>query len=386
MAMLLAPLAFAVAWIYVTVTNARALREWRKSQEHWAERARILYPIRVAARLNIWMIPINCVLIAYVFWTENEAMLAAVFVLALMGATLATYRFDKELFPRFTFRGWLWSVMISLTFRLGFLGGFIMVMVFMPGVFGWGTAVAGVVLVIYLVAQHFGLWIWLLQKARVLVPAPRRLVEVARKVSEQTQIRFRTVWLLETPVGYAAALPMTGDMIFSEGVLFTLPDEGIAAICAHELAHLNESRGTLTLRVLTSMWVLPMAFIWPVENTFGLNGVLVLLLIVLLLIIAARKIARKMEERADAVGKNYEPEPGVYAAALEQLYEMNQMPAVMPQKRNIHPHLYDRILAAGITPDYPRPEAPEKMDGHGTLMSTCLGLLVVFSVVKYMHH
>jgi len=68
-----------------------------------------------------------------------------------------------------------------------------------------------------------------------------------------------------------------------------------------------------------------------------------------------------MERRADAMATVHEgPSPGTYARALERLYQINQMPAVMPGKRT-HPNLYDRLLAAGVTPAYPRPAAPARL-------------------------
>jgi hypothetical protein len=36
------------------------------------------------------------------------------------------------------------------------------------------------------------------------------------------------------------------------------------------------------------------------------------------------------------------------------------MPAVMPTKRLPHPHLYDRMVVAGVTPDFPRPDRPAR--------------------------
>ena len=47
----------------------------------------------------------------------------------------------------------------------------------------------------------------------------------------------------------------------------------------------------------------------------------------------------------------------VYARALERLYETNQIPAVMPRRATkIHPDLYDRMLNAGVTPNYAKPK------------------------------
>lgn len=70
-----------------------------------------------------------------------------------------------------------------------------------------------------------------------------------------------------------------------------------------------------------------------------------------------------MEKRADQFAIESEfINPEVYARALERLYQTNQMPAVMPRRSNkIHPDLYDRMLAAGVTPDFPKPQPPSRL-------------------------
>ena len=56
--------------------------------------------------------------------------------------------------------------------------------------------------------------------------------------------------------------------------------------------------------------------------------------------------------------------------ALAKLYQANDMPAVMPKKRLPHPHLYDRMVVAGVTPDFPRPDRPAQWGNR-------LGVLIV---------
>lgn len=85
-----------------------------------------------------------------------------------------------------------------------------------------------------------------------------------------------------------------------------------------------------------------------------------------------------MEERSDELGHAHEGETaGTYARALEKLYEANLMPVVGPAKE-VHPHLYDRMIAAGVTPDYPRPTPPPPRDFMANLPS--LVLLLLFGV------
>ena len=35
-------------------------------------------------------------------------------------------------------------------------------------------------------------------------------------------------------------------------------------------------------------------------------------------------------------------------------------------KRTVHPSLYDRMIAAGVTPDYPRPAPPSRFRGDSS--------------------
>jgi tetratricopeptide (TPR) repeat protein len=75
----------------------------------------------------------------------------------------------------------------------------------------------------------------------------------------------------------------------------------------------------------------------------------------------ARRVARRMEERSDKMAQSQEAEPGLYARALEKLYQANLMPVVLAGKRHVHPHLYDRLVTAGVTPTYPRPRKPSML-------------------------
>jgi hypothetical protein len=42
------------------------------------------------------------------------------------------------------------------------------------------------------------------------------------------------------------------------------------------------------------------------------------------------------------------------------MYEGNLVPAVLRGRRLTHPHLYDRLVAAGLAPAYPRPAPPSE--------------------------
>jgi hypothetical protein len=113
-----------------------------------------------------------------------------------------------------------------------------------------------------------------------------------------------------------------------------------------------------------------------------LPGFLLLLLPTVAVPFIYRAISHRLELRADGVAKANEPDPGVYARALERLYEDGLLPAVNTQAQSGHPHLYDRLLAAGVTPSFPRPRPPSYTAWNGLLFSCALGMLAVLSLMR----
>ncbi|MEI9950222.1 MAG: hypothetical protein WDO74_14905 [Pseudomonadota bacterium] len=77
---------------------------------------------------------------------------------------------------------------------------------------------------------------------------------------------------------------------------------------------------------------------------------------------AYRSLSRRLEQRADSAASQNGQDEGEYALALERLYELNLIPAVT-YVRQTHPHLYDRLIASGSTPTFPRPRPPPLWPG-----------------------
>lgn len=127
-----------------------------------------------------------------------------------------------------------------------------------------------------------------------------------------------------------------------------------------------------------SMW--PLIFINPALTGFGIVGLVPLLTVMVLLQVFYRRLSMRMEKRTDQIAIENQREEGIYARALEKLHENNRGPAVNPSNLRTHPHLYDRMLAAGITPDYPRPQAPKRLTWVGVVY---LGTLVLLSIAHY---
>jgi hypothetical protein len=174
-------------------------------------------------------------------------------------------------------------------------------------------------------------------------------------------VKLNATWVHRGPAAQAYALLPMKDMLFSDALLETLSDAELAAVCAHEAGHMSESRWVFIGRLLGVLSLYPLIFVAPVGECWGAPGVAALLLVVVMILVLSRRLSRKMELRADALAVTQTTSPGIYATALEKIYAVNLIPAVMPKRSRLtHPDLYDRMLSAGITPDYERPAPPSR--------------------------
>ena len=182
-------------------------------------------------------------------------------------------------------------------------------------------------------------------------------------------VPVRGVWLLNYARSFAFALPYTGDLAFSGRLLERHPDDEVAAICAHELGHLAESKLIISARVFANLaWLVPWLFVKPLVHAFDAGAIVAIGLASFLTMFGIRRFSRRLEERADRIAHTNEGETGTYARALARLYEDNLTPAVLPRRRRTHPDLYDRLLAAGVQPDFPRPARPSSWAVHSVIL------------------
>ena len=373
-------IAFALEW----GLNWLALIPWRRSVgKHWTERACLLYPARKSASFNLWFLIVLSIVVTLILNPQINLLFAA--VPALLGALLGSYPLSRELQPEIRFKSWLHLVASSLLLMLGFWVALVLGMIAMPENFGLLTwVIAGLVLLV-MIAFLFGLGVRLMRWLRLLKPAPEHLAALVGEVSQKMAVPVRATWVLSTHVDNAVALPLTRQLIFTSKLLSTHPDGEIKAICAHELGHLNEPRKVIFVRVLVALALYPLVFINPMNSLNGMaNGCLLLLIPVLLLIFTGRRLSRRMEKRADQIAAENQSESTVYARALERLYQTNQMPAVMPRRANkIHPDLYDRMLASGVTPEFPKPAPAKGLSWTSyVLLAGIIGIPVLIGFAK----
>lgn len=361
-----------------------ALARWRRVRNsHWTERARLLFPVRVAAVGNLWLIPANLVFAQLLLFPDELPHWLLLGLAGWLGALAGAWGFDREVFPEIALKDWLHEALAGSLLRLS--GWFLLLgaVALMPVEVGW--PMAGVT-ALYVTAQFVLAWrfVPLLRMMKLIVPAPPRLHDLVAKVSARMNVRVSRTWMIRGAAANAFALPFGRELLFNERLLDLLSDEELEAVCAHELGHLTESRTSLGIRIIGSLPLLPWIYLTPLIHSFGLLGIIIPSIAMLGLLRGFHAISRRLELRADTVAHSQENHSGIYALALEKIHEANQIPAVLPERKTTHPHLYDRLIAAGVTPSYPRPAPAKAMAWHGHAFSSLVGILLVLYAIH--HH
>ncbi len=369
--------AFLVAGLLAFVANWLALIPWRRSKSlHWTEQARLLYPARLAASGNSWVIPANLALAARLVWPGTGPHWLLVASTAWFGCVFANFPFRREIYPAGRLPDWLHEI---AGFAVLYYGPWFIVLsaiALMPDELNWQAWLLVLCLVGLQAAIAWGGLIEIGFKVGLFSSPPERLCELVHEVSVKTNVPVRVVGVWSAKIANAFAVPNSRSLIFTEQLLELLPDDELAAIIGHELAHIAEPKKDRVLRVLNSFGFLPLLFVNPLMHAFGALSCVFPPIVSLILLRPSTGLSRRLESRADEIASSHQREAGTYARALLRVSEYNLIPAVTSGK-STHPHLYDRLAAAGVVPDFPRPAAPGKMAWPCLVFCILLGMLVV---------
>lgn len=158
----------------------------------------------------------------------------------------------------------------------------------------------------------------------------------------------------------ALAMLRHGWIAFTRGAVEHLTPQEVTCIARHEVAHLSEPVREVRRRQRGVLALVPPLLIAPLVETFGFSMGMVFAFAGSWIIgVALSGHSQRMEKRADAAGAG--EDPATYARTLERIHELNFMPVVIAMPGQTHPDLYDRMLAAGVQPAYPRPAPPKWM-------------------------
>jgi Zn-dependent protease with chaperone function len=388
-----AALAFAAsllaAWAAAQVAIS-PLRAAAAASTPWVERARLAFPARATSRFALLLLPAAYAVFAELQPDDLSAEHPVVVGLAAaLPALVAT--FLVRLWVERTVRGRAvgagemlrgWLAMWAVLFPHAAVAGVGLALV--TDAFDTRTCAALGCTALAVVAAFGGAGVALARALRIARPASERLLRAVEAASTATGVRPRAVLEVDLMMANAFALPAAGLLLFTTEAVRTLGDEQIAAVARHELGHVSESRAVVVARgagavlvVVSLVAARPVSgVLTPEPGLFRLLvAVLVILAAVLVSRLALRPLAHRMEQRADAIAHAHDAGEGEYARALEGLYAANLMPAVTAV-RGAHPHLYDRLVAAGAPPAWPRPAPPSRSRLRAAML-VCIGITVV---------
>jgi Zn-dependent protease with chaperone function len=227
--------------------------------------------------------------------------------------------------------------------------------------------VAAVALAAYLIST--GVFYGLARVLGLARPARAKVLAAVERARKDLPVPVRSVdeiaWLMPN----AFVFPLTRRMAFSEPLAEAMSEDELHAIALHELGHLKESAFSSWFRPALSLVLLPAAVSLPLVQSDRWFELVVLCAFCFGVVLFGLRRSRKLEHAADAHAAEHSP---AYARALEAIYRLAGIPAVV-SRRTTHPSLYDRMLAAGAIPDYPRPSPPSRR-----------GLVLAFALVPFL--
>ena len=326
--------------------------------DHWTEQARNAYAARVSIGWAVATVPAGIWLLATITigpigWLPSwlfglAGVIAAVFVIARVSWALEGLVLRQ---PIPAWRSFLRRFLVRLLPLLSIVALALSAppRLSSPWMVLWVPAA---------IAVAFSLRSQLEYLARfgLAAPADERLTSIVIKAADRAGVEAPVVYVIEHHQPNAVAFPWRGAMAFTNRAVTELTDDELGSVALHELGHLTESAAKSRLRQATQFGWIPVAAVKPILGSLGSEGLLAVVVVLLGLLVVVRRFAARMEARSDQhVIANLDL-AGTYGKALEKVYRIGLIPAVL--RRPSHGQLHDRLEACGLSPDFEPPAPP----------------------------
>ena len=380
--------AYALGFVLTRVVVWMSLWRYRRSAgKPWIERARLAYPARHAASIYQAGLPALLGMIAAVFAPTIGLSATPWGAFTGLAAYFGVIRVADRLERSILSVGRTTGVSLRIMLVTPMILTLAVLLAFVPMRWGW-AAVADLAFGTAMLTLHTaGGSMLVLRRLGLARPARPRLQAIVDEAATRLAIHPRATFEIDSPQTNAMAWTLPRLLIYTGPIVEHLDDAELSALTAHELGHLNEPWGVYLTRLAVPYLIVAAVAGIPLGGSFGLIAGLAPVCAMFVGFSFLNSLARRMEVRSDALATSHQGgSEGVYARALEKIYELNLMPVVMRGKRTIHPHLYDRMVAAGVSPAYPRPKppaAPWAVIAPLLLVGACFGVFLASFTTKY---
>jgi Zn-dependent protease with chaperone function len=356
----LGPVTFIVATALVLLllptSEVRACLRRQNPADHWTEQARHTYSARgaivlaaVVAPAAVWFLSTMTIgpLVAVPAWPFG--------VLGVTGALLwivrTGWRFERSLGrpvpPPGRFAAWFGVRLAPVT------AIFILTLtapedVFSPWLPVWLVLALGIAF-----SMRFQLEV--LEVFGLADPAEPAVVSLVERAADRMGVRRPAVYVIQHHQPNAFAFPWREKVAFTSRAISVLSEEELEAVATHELGHLSEPTAAVYVRQALQFICVPLVFIKPVLFTYRVLGGVIVVAVVAALVLAVRRFVASQESHSDdrAVTHN---ESGAYGRALEKVYRIGLIPAVL--RRPTHGQLHERLAKAGLEVGFDPPLPP----------------------------
>jgi hypothetical protein len=357
----------------------------------WPLRARAMQPARVALVLNIFAValllpPVGMVFFGLLGFRPPFLWMAAAQLIGLCGPIAVAMLMAWRIAPRqpalsYWITGCLSALFFSFPNTMVYVGMAIALALMPPTL-----ANVAVMLLIAACAMAFAAWgggIWVARALGLARPALPRATHAANWAGERVGVPASAVFELRWPRVTVDAFVFSRYLVLTDAAADLLGDEELLALCVRELTFFQQPWLAGGLRAMDSALVFFLLGCTAVGFVLGGNAMLVGTLTGYGGVYVMRPFARRVQLKADALAARSAIDPAAALRAMERQYELNLKPVVASFNSGREPHLYDRMVAAGISPAYPRPEPPSKLKvilSLAACVGTCIALSIAFIV------
>ena len=332
---------------------------------HWTEVARAYWPVRTAGTIaSVWVVLAAMFAFKEQFLLPGRAWLAPVIFLASLGGCIIGRKISyRGLHIPATARAG--GVRAILTRQLSYPGPILLCTLI---ALTWQDELGLRALLITAAVFVLGVLLVLGGSSAILRftglarPAGSELEGLSRELVAEAGAPLRHVLVLDLPMANAFAFFATKDLAFTPSLLSILDEAELKAVIRHEIGHLKESVIVLWLRMPSLLGYLLLGLVPAAIRSGGPLNAVPLILIWFFISRIATRLHRTHEQAADDHALGGKAADPAYARALEKIHEAGLIPALIA-KRHAYPSLGERMLAAGVAPDFPEPAPPSPSFG-----------------------